>query len=78
MGFGDRSLKWIAVLLYTTNTKIMVNGVPGDRIHHPRGLRQGEPTSPLLFVAGMEVLKALIKKNFAFRFILQPCGNHTL
>ncbi|KAM0846063.1 hypothetical protein ACQ4PT_055917 [Festuca glaucescens] len=62
MGFGERFLKWIAVLLYTANTRVLVNGVPGGRIVHGRGLRQGDPTSPMLFVAAMEVLLAVIKK----------------
>jgi hypothetical protein len=62
MGFGVIFLKWIAVLLYTANTRVMVNGVPGERIVHGRGLRQGGPTSPMLFVVAMEVLSAVIKK----------------
>jgi hypothetical protein len=62
MGFGDMFLKWIAVLLYTVNTRVMVNGVPGERIAHRRGLRQGDPTSPMMFVAAMEVMSAIIKK----------------
>jgi hypothetical protein len=62
MGFGERFLKWIALLLYTANIKVLVNGSPGGRIYHARGLRQGDPTSPLLFVAGMEVMTALIER----------------
>jgi hypothetical protein len=62
MGFGERFLKWIVLLLYTANTKVLVNGVPGERIHHGRGLRQGDPTSPMLFVAAMETSSVMIKK----------------
>jgi hypothetical protein len=62
MGFGERYLKWVALLLYTSNTKVMVNGVPGGRIYHGRGLRQGYPTSPMLFVAAMEALTKMVIK----------------
>ncbi|KAK1574356.1 hypothetical protein QYE76_018595 [Lolium multiflorum] len=62
MGFGERFLKWVALLLSTANTRVLVNGVPGERFVHVRGLRQGDPTSPMLFVAAMEVLTAVIKK----------------
>jgi hypothetical protein len=62
MGFGPLFRKWVALLLYTANTKIIVNGVPGMRIQHARGLRQGDPTSPMLFVIGMEVLTAMVTK----------------
>jgi hypothetical protein len=62
MGFGERFLKWIGLLLYTANTRVMVNGIPGDRIYHGQGLRQGDPTSPMLFVATMETLSTMITK----------------
>jgi hypothetical protein len=29
MGFGERFLKWVALLLNTANTRVLVNGVPG-------------------------------------------------
>jgi hypothetical protein len=60
MGFGELFLKWVAVLLYTANTKVLVNGEPGARIQHARGLRPGDPTSPMLFVLGMEALSKII------------------
>jgi hypothetical protein len=74
MGFGDRFLKWIALLLYTANTKVIVNGMPGGRIHHARGLRQGDPTSPLLFVMGMEVMTALIERAVRDQLLANLAG----
>jgi len=41
--------------------KVILNGTPGRRICHARGLRQGDPLSSLLFVLVMEVLNALLK-----------------
>jgi hypothetical protein len=74
MGFGDRFLRWIALLFYTANTKVLVNGVLGRRIQHARGLGQGDPTSPMLFVAGMEVLTAFIKKVVEANLLRRMAG----
>ncbi|KAM0919247.1 hypothetical protein ACQ4PT_008360 [Festuca glaucescens] len=60
MGFSDMFRRWIAILLSSASTRVTVNGVPGSNIRHVRGLRQGDPTSPMLFVIGMEVLTAAI------------------
>ena len=59
IGFPRRWINWICILLSTASTKILVNGVAGRRIAHARGLRQGDPISPMLFVIVMEVLNSL-------------------
>jgi hypothetical protein len=56
-----RWTNWISVLLSTVSTKVLLNGVPGRRICHGRGLRQGDPLSPMLFVLVMECFNAMIK-----------------
>jgi hypothetical protein len=61
-GFPGAWLDWLPVLLSTANTRVLLNGSPGRRICHARGLRQGDPLSPMLFLFVMEVLNALIKK----------------
>lgn len=61
-GFGHRWIGWISILLQSANTRVVVNGVPGKRFHHAKGLRQGDPVSPLLFVIAMDSLTCVINK----------------
>ena len=39
-----------------------MNGVPGDLISHRRGLRQGDPLSPMMFILVMDVLGHMFSK----------------
>jgi len=61
IGFSRRWTNWISILLSTVSTKVLVNGRPERRIAHARGLRQGDPISPMLFIIVMEVLNSLIR-----------------
>ena len=49
LGFGDKFVKWVRNILNSAATAAILNGVPGKIIHCKRGVRQGDPLSPLLF-----------------------------
>lgn len=61
LGFSTQWRDWVSALLSTASTKILLNGRPGRRICHARGLRQGDPLSAMLFVPVMEALIGMIR-----------------
>lgn len=62
LGFGPPWCNLIYILLLTASTQVILNGKPGEVIYHQRGLRQGDPLSPMLFILVMDVLNGLFTK----------------
>jgi hypothetical protein len=75
-GFGQRWRDLIALLLATSTSKILLNDTPGRLLHHKRGLRQGDPLSPLLCILVMEPLHKLLQKATDLG-LLSPLGLRT-
>ena len=69
MGFGPKWLGWMRSYKSTTKFSVLVNGVPTGFFSSSKGLRQGDPLSPYLFVMGMEVLSVLITRAVEGGFI---------
>jgi hypothetical protein len=49
------------MLFRMARTRVLVNGYAGDAFLHGRGLWQGDPIYPLLFVITMDVLAAMFR-----------------
>nr|XP_017228424.1 PREDICTED: uncharacterized protein LOC108203774 [Daucus carota subsp. sativus] len=62
LNFSYDWIRWIKVILKSSKTSILVNGSPTREFSQERGLRQGDPLSPLLFDLVAQVLSCMIKK----------------
>ncbi|WJZ96460.1 hypothetical protein VitviT2T_015146 [Vitis vinifera] len=69
MGFGSKWLRWMWWCISIAKFSVMVNGAPAGFFSSSKGLRQGDPLSPYLFVMGMEVLSVLIRRAIEGGFI---------
>ena len=62
MGFGEKWVGWIRWCISSASFLALVNGTPSDLFQSTRGLRQGDPLLPYLFVIRMKALSCLINR----------------
>ncbi|GAU39170.1 hypothetical protein TSUD_372700 [Trifolium subterraneum] len=63
MGFTEGWLKWMRACIFESSMSILVNGSPTEDFKVGRGLRQGDPLSPFLFLIVAEGLAGMMSRT---------------
>lgn len=85
MGFDAKWIHWIMSCISTVSYSVIINGTPEGHITPQRGIRQGDPLSPYLFILCAEVLSHMMNKAMENRSLMgikiavtAPPVNHLL
>ena len=60
LGFSTTWIAWIRACISSASFSILLNGSPFSIISPAKGLRQGDPLSPFLFILGFKVFSRLM------------------
>jgi hypothetical protein len=68
VGFGDKWRAWMKTCVCNGKLSVLVNGSPTEEVNISRGLKQGDPLAPFLFLLVAEGLTALSKSAISLGF----------
>jgi hypothetical protein len=71
-GFSNTWVNWIKDILCSSTSQVLLNGVPNKPIKCKRGVRQGDPLSPFLFVMVADLLETIINRAFQLNLLKHP------
>ena len=67
--FGPEFIRWVMTFYNNIQSCMINNGITSDYFTLERGVRQGDPLSPYLFVIAVETLAIAVRQNTAINIV---------
>ena len=74
-GFPKKWVRWVEVILKSGTSSVLLNGIPGKPFACKRGVKQGDPLSPLLFVLAADLLQTIVNKAWQAGVLYHPLAD---
>lgn len=71
-GFGPRWMQWMDMIFSSGHSSLLLNGIPGKHFLCKRGVRQGDPLSPLIFVLAADISQSIFNDAMTHKLIDSP------
>lgn len=65
-GMDDKWKNWIKECVFKSDLSVLVNGSPTEEVRIQKGLKQGEPLAPFLFLMVVEGLTSMMRNAVEF------------
>lgn len=62
LGFQENWIRWIKNAVFHGSSQVLINGLLGKKIDLKRGVRQGDPLSPSLFIMALDFFARYLQK----------------